>query len=210
MAPSRLTFSRSCSSIRESRRFPLPSVEAIRRAAAIYEQEDGGSSSAQKNDFAGILSEVSRFAESASDLESLQNLIIEIVGWHLPSYNWTGFYMLDPDDPEMLVLGPFRGAPTEHVRIPVNRGICGQAVAENRTVIVDDVSSDPRYLACSLETKSEIVVPIRAHGAVVGEIDIDSHEFAAFSADDRDFIEACAAVMGSFIEGGQAPSSGSK
>jgi L-methionine (R)-S-oxide reductase len=152
------------------------------------------------NDFAQILSEVSKFAETATDLVSLQNFIVEIIPQRLPYYNWTGFYMLDPNDSEMLVLGPFRGAPTEHVRIPVSEGICGAAVAQNNTVIVDDVHSDPRYLACSLETRSEIVVPVRANGSVVGEIDIDSHNLAAFSDQDRKFLEECAAIVGGFIE----------
>jgi L-methionine (R)-S-oxide reductase len=160
--------------------------------------------------FAQILSQVSTFAESANDLASLQNFIVEIIPQRLPNYNWTGFYMLDPGDSETLVLGPFRGAPTEHVRIPVSQGICGAAVARNDTVIVDNVHSDPRYLACSLETKSEIVVPVRAHDVVVGEIDIDSHDLAAFSARDKDFLEKCAAIVGGFIERTQAVSSGAK
>ncbi len=163
-----------------------------------------------ENTFAQILSEVSTFAESAKDLVSLQNFIVEIIPQHLPHYNWTGFYMLDPDDSETLVLGSFRGAPTEHVRIPISEGICGAAVAQNDTVIVDDVHSDPRYLACSLETRSEIVVPIRANDAVVGEIDIDSHDLAAFSGKDREFLEECAAIVGSFIERTQSVSSGAK
>jgi len=108
--------------------------------------------------------------------------------------------MLDPNDAEMLVLGPFRGAPTEHTRIPVHQGICGAAVAQNQTVVVDDVNADPRYLACSLETKSEIVVPIRAHGRVIGEIDIDSHNPSAFTAADRNFLEACALIVTQFVE----------
>lgn len=156
--------------------------------------------------FAQILIEVSAFSESAADLAALQNFIVEMIPERLPYYNWTGFYMLDSTDPEMLVLGPFRGAPTEHVRIPVSRGICGAAVAQDQTVIVDDVHSDPRYLSCSLETRSEIVVPIRANGVVVGEIDIDSHDLAAFSAQDREFLEACAAIVGSFIERSRAVS----
>jgi L-methionine (R)-S-oxide reductase len=163
-----------------------------------------------ENAFAQILSDVSKFAESANDLTSLQNFIVEIIPQRLPYYNWTGFYMPDPDDPETLVLGPFRGAPTEHVRISVSQAICGAAVAQNDTVIVDDVHSDPRYLACSLETRSETVVPIRANGAVVGEIDIDSHDLAAFSARDKEFLEKCAAIVGSFIERTQAVSSGAK
>jgi L-methionine (R)-S-oxide reductase len=159
---------------------------------------------------AQILSEVNTFANSANDLASLQDFIVEIIPQRLPHYNWTGFYMLDPGDSGTLVLGSFRGAPTEHVRIPVNQGICGAAVAQNETVIVDDVHSDPRYLACSLETRSEIVVPIRANGVVVGEIDIDSHGLAAFSTQDKDFLEKCAAIVGAFMERTQAVSSGAK
>ncbi len=163
-----------------------------------------------ENSFAQILSEVSTFAEAANDLAALQNFIVEIIPQRLPYYNWTGFYMLDPDDSETLVLGSFHGAPTEHVRIPVSQGICGAAVAQNDTVIVDDVHSDPRYLACSVETSSEIVVPIRANDVVVGEIDIDSHDLAAFSTRDREFLEECAAIVGGFIERTQAVSSGAK
>jgi|HubBroStandDraft_5_1064220.scaffolds.fasta_scaffold02972_8 L-methionine (R)-S-oxide reductase len=160
--------------------------------------------------FAQVLSEVSGFAETTNDLADLQNFIVEIIPRRLPYYNWTGFYMLDPDDSQTLVLGPFRGAPTEHVRIPVNQGICGAAVAQNSTVIVDDVHSDPRYLACSLEARSEIVVPIRANGAVAGEIDIDSHDLAAFSPQDREFLEKCAIIVGGFMERTQTVSSGAK
>jgi len=85
-------------------------------------------------------------------------------------------------------------------RIPVSQGICGAAVAQNNTVIVDDVHSDPRYLACSLETKSEIVVPIRVNGTVAGEIDVDSHTLNAFGAEDRNFLEDCAEVLGRFLK----------
>lgn len=150
--------------------------------------------------FQGILKEIASYAATASSLESLQNFIVDIIPSRLSYYNWTGFYMLDSNDAEMLVLGPFRGAATEHTRIPVHQGICGAAVAQNQTVIVDDVNSDPRYLSCSIETKSEIVVPIRAHGAVIGEIDIDSHDAAAFTAADRDFLEACALIVTQFVE----------
>ena len=108
--------------------------------------------------------------------------------------------MLDPSDKNVLVLGPFRGAQTEHIRIPVTEGICGAAVVQGETVIVEDVSADPRYLACSLETKSEIVVPIRAKGKIVGEIDVDSHSLNAFYADDRRFLEKCAEILGQFLE----------
>ena len=150
--------------------------------------------------FEAILVQIQRFAEAARVLISLQEFCVCTIAERLPHYNWVGFYMLDPEDESVLVLGPFHGAPTEHVRIPVSEGICGAAVSQGETVIVADVSADPRYLACSIETKSEIVAPIRANGKIVGEIDIDSHNLNAFGQDDRRFVEECAALFGQFLE----------
>jgi len=139
-------------------------------------------------------------AATAASLEALQTVIVTATPQQLPHYSWTGFYMLDPADPETLVLGPYTGDPTPHVRIPVTQGICGAAVATGQTVIVDDVNADPRYLSCSIKTKSEIVVPIYAHNRVIGEIDIDSHDPAAFTEADRTFLEAAAQIVGDYIE----------
>jgi L-methionine (R)-S-oxide reductase len=150
--------------------------------------------------FREILSDIEQFAAATTDLAAVQRFTVDAIATRLLHYDWVGFYMLAPDDRTMLVLGPFHGAPTEHVRIPVAQGICGAAVAMGETIVVDDVAADPRYLSCSIETRSEIVVPIRAHGAIVGEIDIDSHAPAAFGAKDRSFVEECAAMVGSFIE----------
>lgn len=108
-------------------------------------------------------------------------------------YTWVGIYLLHGDE---LVLGPFRGKPSPHTRIPLGRGICGAAAAEKATIIVDDVNADPRYLACSIETKSEIVVPIMDGNRVLGEIDIDSDRPAAFGEADRQLLEAVAARLG--------------
>ena len=151
-------------------------------------------------EFEQIATEIRRFAATARDFTSLQRFSVSLIAARLPYYNWVGFYMLDPGDENVLVLGPFHGAPTEHVRIPVHQGICGAAVAQRETVIVDDVAADPRYLACSIETKSEIVVPISVRGKIVGEIDIDSHTLNAFSAEDRQFLEQCAEVFAEFLE----------
>lgn len=154
--------------------------------------------------FQQIIHSVRRFAADATDLQSLQEFSVKLIAEQLPHYNWVGFYMLDPDDPNVLLLGPFHGTPTEHTRIPVTEGICGAAVAQGETVVVDDVASDPRYLACSIETRSEIVVPIRANGGIVGEIDIDSHALKAFGDEDRRFLEECAGLFGMLIELSQA------
>jgi len=115
-----------------------------------------------------------------------------------PHYPWVGVYRLDG---ETLVLDAWDGAQaTEHTRIPVGRGICGQAVREDRTVIVDDVRADPNYLACFLETRAEVVVPIRLEGRVVGEIDIDGNAVRAFDASDRQFLESVAARLGPAVD----------
>ena len=151
-------------------------------------------------DRSALLAYFRQIASSATALQVLQQGIVEGISQRLAHYNWTGFYMLDPDDSETLVLGPFVGAPTEHVRIPVSQGICGAAVATGETVIVDDVAADPRYLSCSIDTRSEIVVPIYVRGRVIGEIDIDSHDPAAFTDSDRTFLEEAARVVGSYIE----------
>jgi L-methionine (R)-S-oxide reductase len=158
------------------------------------------------SDWLELLSEFRQLAAGTSSLSPLQQGIVEAMAQRLPHFSWTGFYMLDPAQPEMLVLGPFVGDPTPHVRIPVSQGICGAAVASGETVIVDDVGSDPRYLSCSIATKSEIVVPIYANGRVVGEIDIDSHDPAAFKEDDRVFLEEVARIVGSYIESHPAES----
>jgi L-methionine (R)-S-oxide reductase len=110
-----------------------------------------------------------------------------------PHYPWVGIYRLDGTT---LVLDAYTGPEaTEHVRIPLDRGICGQAARENRTVIVDDVRSAPDYLACFLSTRSEIVVPIHDGATVVGEIDIDGNQVKAFDATDRRFLERVAAKL---------------
>jgi GAF domain-containing protein len=147
-----------------------------------------------------LLARIRAHAETAPTLESLQQTIVETIAQNLPYCNWTGFYMLDLNDDQTLILGPYIGAPTPHIRIPVTQGICGAAAASGKTVIVDDVNSDPRYLSCSIQTKSEIVVPIYAHGKVTGEIDIDSHTPAAFTQADRNFLEEAATIVGAYIE----------
>jgi L-methionine (R)-S-oxide reductase len=107
-----------------------------------------------------------------------------------PHYRWVGVYRVDGSD---LVLEAWDGpAATEHTRIPIAKGICGQAARENRTVVVDDVRSAPEYLACFVETRSEIVVPIREGDRAVGEIDIDGERVGAYDASDRAFLERVA------------------
>jgi L-methionine (R)-S-oxide reductase len=151
-----------------------------------------------------IARELDQMAAGAPTVEDLMTYIVGRLQEYLPKYNWVGFYMIErsvlPGEEPLLVLGPYVGATTPHTRIPLNQGICGAAASSGHTVIVDDVNSDPRYLACSIETKSEIVVPIFVRGEVVGELDIDSHTPAAFTPEDRYLCEHCARLVGEYLE----------
>src|SRR6266850_7710588 len=117
---------------------------------------------------------------------------VEAISASSPVYHWTGVYLLEGQE---LVLADEIGKPTPHRRIPLDKGICGAAAREGATIVVDDVNADPRYLACTLETRSEIVVPLIARGRILGEIDIDSDRQAAFAPIDRERIEAAAALL---------------
>jgi GAF domain-containing protein len=148
-------------------------------------------------------SELQTLADAAETVEDLMSVIVGRLQQRLDHFHWVGFYMIEkglPGEDPMLVLGPYVGAETPHKRIPLNQGICGAAVSSGQTVVVDDVSVDPRYLACSIETKSEIVAPVFVRGSVVGELDVDSHIPAAFGTEDRVLVEGCAALVGQYLE----------
>jgi L-methionine (R)-S-oxide reductase len=142
----------------------------------------------------GLAKQLTDAIGSAPDARSAMEQTVERLKTQLPLYTWVGIYLLEGDE---LVLGPFLGKPSPHTRIPLNQGICGAAASEKATIIVDDVNADSRYLACSLETRSEIVVPILQGERVLGEIDVDSDRPAAFGPADRSLLEAVAAALAS-------------
>jgi L-methionine (R)-S-oxide reductase len=153
------------------------------------------------NKIGEVRKELDQLNSTARGADHLMEGIARLLHEKMLKYNWVGFYMLEPGaNPPMLALGHFQGAMTPHTRIPLNQGICGAAASSGRTIVVDDVASDPRYLACSLETKSEIVVPIFARGNVAGELDIDSHFAAAFGPEDCELVEYCAEIVGKRLE----------
>ena len=137
--------------------------------------------------YRGALEAVDRIVNRESEADEVLRKTVEVLHDRFAHYSWVGIYLVEGDD---LVLGPWKGPQaTEHVRIPVGQGICGAAAASGRTEVVDDVSADERYLACFPSTRSEIVVPIAYEGKIVGEIDIDSDQPAAFGEADGAFLE---------------------
>lgn len=110
----------------------------------------------------------------------------------LPTYDWSGIYRLEGDT---LVLDAYVGAATDHTHIPVGRGVCGTAVAENANQVIEDVRELSNYLACSLQTRSEIVVLIRREEEILGQIDIDGHTVGAFDATDEKMLAEIAEIL---------------
>jgi L-methionine (R)-S-oxide reductase len=148
-----------------------------------------------------VRNELTELAQTVPSSQELMQAMVKVLHERMLKYNWVGFYLLEPGaQPPMLVLGAFEGAMTPHTRIPLNQGICGAAASSGLTVVVDDVNKDPRYLACSLETKSEIVVPVFVRGKVAGELDIDSHFAAAFTSEHQDLVQHCARLVGKKFE----------
>ncbi len=145
----------------------------------------------QKMDYARVLREVVNLVDREGP--DAPRVIVDYLHDHFPKYSWVGIYWVEGSD---LVVGPWKGPEaTEHTRIPIGTGVCGAAAASRVTEVVADVSKDPRYLACFPSTKSEIVVPILADGAVTGEIDIDGNQLNAFGPEDRQFLEQVAAAL---------------
>jgi len=123
--------------------------------------------------------------------------VVEFLFKNFDQYSWVGIYLVEGND---LVLGPWKGPhATEHTRIPIGKGICGSAAATGKIELIDDVNADNRYLACFVSTKSEIVVPIKKDGKILGEIDIDSDKKNAFIEKDKVFLEKIADMLGDHI-----------
>lgn len=142
----------------------------------------------KENLFRIVLQKVNSITGGIEDNSSKLLSICRLLKNSLPGYDWVGYYVVDKDHDRELVLGPFAGDPTEHVRIPFGRGICGQAAEAGKTFIVDDVTAENNYLACSISVKSEIVIPIFRGDKIIAELDIDSHKPSAFTEQDEEFL----------------------
>jgi len=127
----------------------------------------------------------------------LVDTVMDYLYKYFDHYSWIGIYIVRDNE---LVLGPWRGKQaTEHTKIPIGMGVCGSAAKSEKTEIVPDVCKDNRYLACFLTTKSEIVVPIKHNGKIIGEIDIDSDRIDAFDKNDKIFLEKIADMLSPHI-----------
>lgn len=139
-----------------------------------------------------IIKQIDELVQSKKEREKILEETVKVLKQNYEHYNWVGIYLLEGDE---LVLGPYLGKPSPHTRIRLNKGICGAAASQRKTVNISDVSADPRYLACSLETRSEIVVPIMRGKQVFGEVDIDSDKLSAFSRDDQLLLEQVCSIL---------------
>ena len=139
-----------------------------------------------------LIEKVDRAARGVRDTGRFLQAAVRAIHESSSRHDWTGIYLLEGEE---LVLRTYLGPPSPHERIPVGRGICGAAVREKQTIIVPDVHQDDRYIACSLETLSEMVVPIFFNERVIGEIDIDSNGRDQFGNGDRETIEEVARII---------------
>jgi L-methionine (R)-S-oxide reductase len=149
-----------------------------------------------------LLREFREFARTAPTAKSLMEHISECLHEKMTRYNWVGFYLVDPADLGVLVVGPFAGSFTPNARIPLNTGLCGAAASSGETVVVHDVAKDSRYLAGSPLVKGEIVVPIFVKGQLVGELDVESYFTSTFTDPEKEFVEVCAGVVGAYLAKG--------
>ena len=152
-----------------------------------------GKKRAKESSGGEICRTLERISASGAPLEQVLRRAVEELHASNPRFHWTGIYELFPD--KVLRLGPFIGAPTDHVFIAVGQGVCGLAVAEERNINVPDVSKAPNYLACSAATRSELVVLIRKGRTIYAQIDIDSHELDAFDPGSVAAVESVAECL---------------
>jgi L-methionine (R)-S-oxide reductase len=147
-----------------------------------------------------LLQEFQEFVRTAETAESVMRRIAQRLHETMTRYNWVGFYLVDPADAGILLVGPFVGSFTPNARIPLDTGLCGAAASSGQTVVVDDVSKDPRYLSGSPMVNSEIVVPIFVRNKLAAELDIESYFAGTFTKSEQDFVEACAAIARRYLE----------
>jgi len=145
---------------------------------------------AKKQRYAETAQEIAAVLDGETNLIARMATVSSILHHAFDHYFWTGFYLVDPDKPEELVIGPYQGT-LGCLRIPFGKGVCGAAAASGETQVVEDVHAFPDHIACDARSESEIVVPVRnAKGALIAVFDVDSDEKAMFDEIDQQALEA--------------------
>ncbi|MGA2334544.1 MAG: GAF domain-containing protein [Terriglobales bacterium] len=155
-----------------------------------------------------LLQEFEAYGRSARGVKFLMQQITERLHEGMARYNWVGFYLMEAPAFDALMLGPYVGSFAPTLRIPLDKGLCGAAATSGKTVVVNNVGADPRYLGSDL-VKSNIVVPIfagksevkksEAKKRVVAELCIESYFADTFNTAEQKFIESCAALVGRYM-----------
>jgi L-methionine (R)-S-oxide reductase len=149
-----------------------------------------------------LLGKFQDFSKTALTATSLMEQVSQRLHEKFTRYNWVGFYLVDADDPNVLVVGPYVGSFTPNRRIPLDTGLCGAAASTGKTVVVDDVTKDPRYLPGSSMVQSEMVVPILVKNKLAGELDIESYFPGTFTPSEQQFVQACADIVAKYLARG--------
>lgn len=140
--------------------------------------------------YAEVAKEIAAVLEGETNLTARMATVSNILHHAFDHYFWTGFYVVDPQKPEELVVGPYQGS-MGCLRIPFGKGVCGTAAAARETQIVEDVHAFPGHIACDARSESEIVVPVMdSNGSLIAVFDVDSDKKAMFDETDRDGLEA--------------------
>ena len=148
-----------------------------------------------------LLRQLEELSASAPDTKTLMQRIADHMHLVMPRYNSISFRLIDRADPGVLILGPYTGSFTPQLRIPLGKGLCGTAASTEKTVVVNNVAEDSRYILASSMVKSEIVVPILVRGKFAAEIDVQSYFADTFkNPSDRSFVESCAGIVAKFME----------
>jgi GAF domain-containing protein len=146
-----------------------------------------------------LLREFQDFSKTAATANLLMERIAQRLHEKMARYNWVGFYLVDPTNSDILLVGSYVGSFTPNARIPLNTGLCGAAASTGETVVVHDVTKDPRYLAGSPLVKCEIVVPIFVRNKLAAELDVESYFGSTFTPPEQEFVEACAGLVGKYL-----------
>ena len=144
----------------------------------------------KREQYAEAAKEIAAVLDGETNLTARMATVSNILHHAFEHYFWTGFYVVDPEKPDELVVGPYQGT-MGCLRIPFGKGVCGAAAATRETQIVEDVHAFPGHIACDARSQSEIVVPVfDADGGLIAVFDVDSDQKAMFDETDAEGLEA--------------------